>query len=98
MPEEMNLKMTPQFIMEIGRDTIYTTLLVAGPILAVGFVIGIGISLLQAVLQLHEATLAYVPKLFAIAATLLICGHWMLQSMMTFTHRFLGEFSQFIGH
>jgi flagellar biosynthetic protein FliQ len=90
--------MSPQFIMEIGRDTILTTLWIAGPILAVGFVVGIVISLLQAVLQLHEATLAYVPKLFAIAATLLFCGHWMLQSTMNFTQKFLGGFAHFVGH
>ncbi len=90
--------MTPQLIMQIGRDTILTTLWVSGPILAVGFVIGIAISLLQAVLQLHEATLSYVPKLFAIAATLIVCGHWMLQAMMSFTQKFLGGFPNYIGH
>lgn len=90
--------MTTQFVVHLGRETVIVALLVTGPILIVGFVVGIGMSLIQAIMQLHEMTLAAVPKLFAIGATLVVFSHWMLDHMMTYTTKILGGFYQMIGH
>ncbi len=83
--------------MEIGRDTLIASLWVVGPIMGVGFVVGLLVSLLQAVMQLQEMTLALVPKLFAIGLALILFGHWMLAHLMSYTERYLGGFSNLIS-
>ncbi len=89
--------MTPSFVIEIGRSTITTGLMVVAPILIVGFVVGMAISLLQAVMQIQEMTLAFVPKLVAIGAAVIIFGNWMLEKLMIYTHHMLGEFQNLIS-
>ncbi len=88
--------MTIQFIMELCRDTLFTTLMVVGPIMAVGFVVGVSISLVQAVMQIHEMTLAYVPKMLAIGVALIIFGSWMLRHLTSYSERLLGGFDRIV--
>ena len=57
-----------------------------GPPLAVGMVVGLVVSLLQAVTQIHEATVAFVPKILAIGLTLTLVGGYMLAQLTDFTH------------
>lgn len=90
--------MTTQFIVQLGRDTVMTALWVVGPILLVGFAVGLAISIVQAIMQLHEMTLAAVPKLFAIGAAIIIFGHWMLQHLMAYATKLLGGFPNMINH
>lgn len=85
--------MTPNFVLEIGKDTIMTALYVVGPVMLVGFVVGVSVSLFQAVTQIQEMTLAFVPKLIAIGAALILTGNFMLQKLMLFTHKMLGDFA-----
>ncbi len=88
--------MTAQFVVELGRDTMMTAMWVVGPVMMVGFVVGMVVSLLQAITQLNEVTIGFVPKLFAIGVTLVVCGNWMLQHLMTYTTHLLGNFGQLI--
>lgn len=88
--------MTPSLILQIGRETIFVALMVLAPIFVVGFVIGITVSLVQAVLQIQDATIGIIPKIVGIAASLLIFGNWMLGHLMTYCQRYLGEFTSFI--
>lgn len=73
--------------MAIGllREAVVTTLLLALPLLAVGLVVGLAVSLFQAVTQIHEMTLTFVPKLVGIAAVLVLLGPWMLHRLVGFT-------------
>lgn len=64
--------MTGAAIMDIGRDGIVTFLKVAGPVMVVALVVGLVISLLQALTQIQEQTIVYVPKILAVFATLLL--------------------------
>jgi flagellar biosynthesis protein FliQ len=64
--------MTGAEVLEIGRDTIITLVLAAGPLMVVGLLVGVVISLLQALTQIQEMTLVFVPKILAIFITLLI--------------------------
>jgi flagellar biosynthesis protein FliQ len=59
-------------VLEIGRDTIITLVLAAGPLLLVGLLVGVAISLLQALTQIQEMTLVVVPKIIALFITLLV--------------------------
>lgn len=77
--------MTDSSVIDIGVQAILLATKLAAPILAVSLCVGLLIGLLQSATQIQEQTLAFVPKLAAVAITLVICGHWMLAQMVAFT-------------
>lgn len=72
-------------VLDLARDALWTSLLLAGPLLAVALIVGLAISVLQAVTSIQEQTLSFVPKLFAIGAVFVLLLSWMLQTMMRYT-------------
>lgn len=89
--------MSPEFVISLGRDALTTVLLVAGPLLLSGLVIGLLVSILQATTQIQEATLSFVPKIVAVMLAALVFGPWMMTILTEFTHRLLGNLAQAIG-
>lgn len=81
---------TPEVI-EIGRELLYTALLLALPTLAVSLVVGLIISLFQAVTSIQEQTLSFVPRMLAVALILVLTMPWALQMAMHFTVRMLWQ-------
>ena len=79
--------MTDTAVLDLGRQALMISAKLALPILAVALVIGTIISLLQAVTQVQEMTLTFVPKVLAIAAVLMLSGGWMLKQLAEFTRR-----------
>ena len=77
--------MTPDIAIDIGREAIYTSLLIGAPILITGMVVGLLIGLLQAVTQVQDQTVAFVPKILAMAAVLIACLPWLVTRMVEFT-------------
>jgi len=77
--------MDSTYILYLGRHTLETALLVAGPIMLVSVIMGLAISLFQAVTSLKDMTLTLVPKLLAIGVTSLFFGNWMMQVIVKFT-------------
>lgn len=77
--------MTESTVMTIGRDTMLMVLLLGAPMLGVSLLVGLVISLFQAVTQINEMTLTFVPKLVGLALVLLIFGPWMLEEVIAFT-------------
>jgi flagellar biosynthetic protein FliQ len=77
--------MTAELLNQISRQTFETILLVGGPVLMVSLVVGIFISLFQAVTQLQEMTMTFVPKIIAVFVTLLIGLPWMIKILTGFT-------------
>jgi flagellar biosynthetic protein FliQ len=76
-------------VVAIGREALSLTLMVAGPMLAFGLIIGLIISIFQAVTQINEMTLTFVPKILAVAAALLVFMPWMINMLTDFaTHMF----------
>jgi len=88
--------MDTSVVLEIARQAILTAFYVAGPILLVSMVVGIVISILQATTQINEQTLTFVPKLIAIALSLLVFGQWMLTKVIEFTKYLWTNINQFI--
>lgn len=88
--------MTPEMIITIARETIVTTMLLAAPPLLIGLGVGLIISIFQAVTQIQEQTLTFVPKLIAILVSLLIFGPWMLNILTGFTVNILGNLNNVI--
>jgi flagellar biosynthetic protein FliQ len=76
--------MTPEFIVSIAQEAIRTTILVAMPILLLALAVGLFISIFQAVTQIQEMTLTFVPKIVVVLLGLLFFASWMLQHLMTF--------------
>lgn len=78
--------MTPESIMTLSHQAMYVALLMAAPLLLVSLVVGLVVSLFQAATQINETTLSFIPKLIAIAVTLVIAGPWMLTTMLDYMH------------
>ncbi|HVX86554.1 MAG TPA: flagellar biosynthesis protein FliQ [Phycisphaerae bacterium] len=78
--------LTVESAIDLLRDAMMMTLIIIGPILLIGMVIGLIISLVQAVTQIQEQTLAFVPKLFAMAVALVFVLPWMFQRLLEYTH------------
>ena len=82
--------MTPEMVITIGRNAITTMLLVAAPMLVSGLIIGLIISLFQAVTQIQEMTLTFIPKIVIVAVSLLIFLPWMTNILLDFTRGLFG--------
>jgi len=77
--------MTADLVMGLAHDATRLVLYLAGPVLLAGLVAGVLVSVLQAVIQVQELTLTFIPKMLAIMAVLALLGHWMLGQLVTFT-------------
>ena len=77
--------MTPDAVLSLARDSSLLMLYVAGPVLGAGLVTGVIVSIFQAVTQVQEASLAFVPKLIAILLVFAFLGHWMLVQLVGYT-------------
>ncbi|AHE55664.1 hypothetical protein NX02_20025 [Sphingomonas sanxanigenens DSM 19645 = NX02] len=77
-------RMNADQALDLMNALLWTSLIVAGPILAAALIIGLAISVLQVATQLQEMTLSYVPKLAASAAVLILLGPWMLEHVRQF--------------
>ncbi len=77
--------MSDTAVLEIALQAILIAAKLCAPILLVTLAVGFGISLLQAVTQIQEVTLTFVPKLVAVAVVVLVAGNWMLAEMVGFT-------------
>lgn len=78
-------------VMTIARETLLTAIILAGPPLLVGMLVGLIISMFQAVTQINEQTLTFVPKVLAIFISLLVFGPWMLKILTDFSVNILGN-------
>ena len=83
--------MGEQLIIELGRSAITVALLVAAPVLVVTTLVGLGISIFQAVTQINEMTLTFVPKILAVVVVLGMLGPWAGNTLLTYTVRLLTE-------
>jgi flagellar biosynthetic protein FliQ len=77
--------MGEMWVMDLGKNALQTMLLIGGPLLLVALVVGLLVSVFQALTQINEATLTFIPKILAIGGTLLIMGPWMIRIMTSFT-------------
>jgi flagellar biosynthesis protein FliQ len=76
---------TPDVALALARDSGLVILFLAGPILATALAAGLLVSVFQAVTQVQEATLTFIPKLVAVMAVVAVGGHWMLSQLLAYT-------------
>lgn len=89
--------MTPEIVISIGREALMLTLMIAAPLLSFALVVGILISIFQSVTQIQEMTLAFVPKILAMAVALLIFMPWMINVATEFTTRMFNLIPNLVG-
>ena len=77
--------MTPEFVVNFAQEAIKVTILVSMPMLVLGLIVGLAVSIFQAVTQIQEMTLTFVPKILIVLLALLFFASWMLNQLMTFT-------------
>ena len=77
--------MTEAFVMTLARDAMMVALLVSLPLLGVSLLVGLIIALFQAMTQINEMTLTFVPKFITFGLVLMLLGPWMLQEIVQFT-------------
>jgi flagellar biosynthesis protein FliQ len=81
--------MTPSEAITLTQNAVTLTLLLSAPVLLVAMVVGLLISLFQAVTQIQEMTLTFVPKIVAVMATLLFLSSWMINKLVDYTHELI---------
>jgi len=81
--------MNAQAVLTMGQEALLMLLMVSAPVLAAALIVGLLVSLFQAVTQINEATLAFVPKLLAVIAVFAIAGPWMLTMLVEYIRRVL---------
>jgi flagellar biosynthesis protein FliQ len=81
--------MTSDFVVGLMAEAIKVTMLISAPVLIVGLVVGVVISLIQAVTQIQEMTLVFVPKIIAVMVVLVAALPWMINIMITYTHNLI---------
>ena len=77
--------MTPQMVISIGREALMMTLMISSPLLLFALVVGVTISIFQAITQIQEMTLTFIPKIVAVALALLVFLPWMINLAVDFT-------------
>lgn len=88
--------MNPEFAIELLKTMIYQALAIAAPVLIVAMIVGLAISLFQAVTTIHEQTLAFVPKALAVVGVLLLLLPWIVRSLIEFTTAVIQKMPQMI--
>jgi flagellar biosynthetic protein FliQ len=88
--------MSTDFIVGIMAETIRIALMISAPVLLVGLVVGVVISLLQAVTQVQEMTLVFVPKIVASLVVLVAALPWMINLLVSFTHNLFSNIPNYI--
>ncbi len=78
--------MGPDSVIQVGSEAVKMVLFISLPMLGVALVVGIAISLFQAVTQIQEQTLTFVPKIIAVFVTMIVAAPWMTEKMVSFTH------------
>jgi flagellar biosynthesis protein FliQ len=89
--------MTDTQIIHLAYEVMLVAAKLAAPALLTALVIGFAVSLFQSATQIQEFTLAFVPKAVGVAIALLVCGHWMLNTMLTFTRQLFQSIPQLLG-
>ena len=89
--------MTAQMVLTIGHDALTLLLMVAMPMLGTIMAVGLTVSVFQAVTQIHEATLVFVPKMVAALAVFAIAGPWMLTTLVDYLRRTIESIPSVVG-
>ena len=89
--------MTPEMVLDIGREALWVTVLLAAPMLLSALGVGLFVGMIQAATQIQEMTLTFIPKLVVLVFALLLTGSWMLGLITDFSIRLIESIPVLIG-
>ena len=89
--------MSPEYVVKLGQQTLTLVIYVSGPMLIVALIVGLGVSIFQAVTQIHEMTLTFIPKILAVVAVLMFILPWIIRQMVDFTTQLIRSIPTVIG-
>ena len=88
--------MNEELIIQLGQDALRTTAMLAGPLLIATLVIGLAVSIFQALTQINEATLTFIPKMLVVALVIILAGPWMMDVMTHYTVNLFENLATFV--
>jgi flagellar biosynthesis protein FliQ len=88
--------MSSDMAIQVGRDALFMVMLVSAPMLGLGLLVGILVSIFQATTQIQEQTLAFIPKIIAVFVAVLVFGPWILSLMVDYTREIFLSLPQMI--
>ena len=88
--------MTTGVVIDIAREALWLIIKCSAPLLLVSLAVGLTISIFQTVTSIQEQTLTFVPKILSIFITLIICGGWIMENIVTFMNHLFENFSTYV--
>mgnify|MGYP002403702027 FL=1 len=89
--------MTPDFVLTLAERAVFTTILIAAPLLLIALAVGLLVSIFQATTQIQEQTLAFIPKIIAVFVSVIFFGPWMLSQLLNFTYDLVSNLQRFVS-
>ena len=89
--------MTTEVVIDIAREALWLIIKCSAPLLLVSLIVGLVISIFQTVTSIQEQTLTFVPKMICVFLSLIICGDWILNNILSFIQDLYSRFGEFVG-
>ncbi|MDD6133835.1 flagellar biosynthetic protein FliQ [Selenomonas sp. WCT3] len=89
--------MSGDLVVQLGQEALFIVMLVSAPMLGLGLIVGLLVSVFQATTSIQEQTLAFIPKIIAVFVAILIFGPWMLRIMVEYLTNVLVNLPSYIG-
>lgn len=89
--------MSGDLVVQLGQEALFIVMIVAAPMLGLGLIVGLMVSVFQATTSIQEQTLAFIPKIIAVFVAILIFGPWMLRIMVEYLTNVLVNLPSYIG-
>ncbi len=89
--------MSGDLVVQLGQEALFIVMIVAAPMLGLGLMVGLMVSVFQATTSIQEQTLAFIPKIIAVFVAILIFGPWMLRIMTEYLTNILVNLPSYIG-
>ena len=89
--------MTADVVIDIAREVVWVIVKTSAPMLIVSLVVGLIISIFQTITSIQEQTLTFVPKMICVFLSLIICGDWILNNILSFIQDLYSRFGEFVG-
>jgi flagellar biosynthetic protein FliQ len=87
--------MTTEMVTHIGKELLQITVVLMGPLLVVAMVVGLVVGIFQTISSIHEQTITFLPKIFAVMGVFLLCLPWMLRMITSYTVNLLGNLTRY---
>ncbi|MBD8014920.1 flagellar biosynthesis protein FliQ [Microbacterium sp. APC 3898] len=89
--------MTPDMVIKLAEQSIFTIILISAPMLLIALAVGLLVSVFQAMTQIQEQTLSFIPKILAVFISLVVFGPWMLTLLLDYTRDLFQQLPRIIG-